>query len=90
MYQVSKSITSLSRLSKPHGGNIMVLIAEAKIVKNPKAHTQYITVPAVLTQDSAYPFKEDDEVQVEIVTECRKVENGILLVKPRPSSAKSK
>lgn len=64
----------------------MVLTAKAKIVGNPNAHTQYITIPAVLAQDSAYPFKEGEEVQVEIVTGRVEAEKGCLLVRPTKSS----
>ncbi len=63
------------------------LTAKAKIIGNPKAHTQYITIPAVLAQDSAYPFKEGEEVQLEIVTKKVEAEKGSLLVKPAKSSA---
>ena len=70
-----------------HVASPLVLTAKAKIVGNPKAHTQYITIPAVLAQDSAYPFKEGEEVQVEILTEKVEVEKGMLLVRPAKSSA---
>jgi len=44
----------------------MVLKAESKILKNPDANTQYITIPANMTIDSQYPFKPGDKVQLEI------------------------
>lgn len=67
------------------------LTARAKIVGNPNAHTQYITIPSVLAQDSAYPFKEGEEVQLEIVTARVEAEKGSLLVRPtKPSATKSK
>jgi hypothetical protein len=62
------------------------LTAKAKIIGNPKAHTQYITIPAVLAQDSAYPFKEGDEVQLEIATKKVEAEKGSLIVRPAKSS----
>ena len=65
----------------------MGLTAKAKIVGNRNAHTQYITIPAVLAQDSAYPFKEGEEVQLEIVTAKMEAEKGSLLVRPAKSSA---
>lgn len=70
----------------------MVSSAKTKIVKNPKAHTQYITIPAVLAQDSAYKFKEGDEVEVQIVMDPDEVdvEKGSLLVKRSHSPASSK
>ena len=60
----------------------MGLTAETKIVKNPKAHTMYITIPAVLAQDSAYPFREVTDVEIEIIPK-----EGVLIVRPRPRSA---
>jgi hypothetical protein len=61
----------------------MGLTAETKIVKNPKAHTMYITIPAVLAQDSAYPFKDVTDVEIAIVPK-----EGVLVVRPltRPAS----
>ena len=59
----------------------MGLTAETKIVKNPKAHTMYITIPAVLAQDSAYPFKDVTDVEIEIVPK-----KGMLIVRLRPRS----
>lgn len=70
-----------------HVATALGLTAKAKIIGNPKAHTQYITIPAVLAQDSAYPFKEGEEVQLEIVTKKVEAEKGSLLVKPAKSSA---
>lgn len=58
----------------------MPLRAETKIVKNPNANTMYITIPAVLAQDSAFPFKEGSSVEVEIITEERTVAKGSLIV----------
>lgn len=59
----------------------MGLTAETKIVRNPKAHTMYITIPAVLAQDSAYPFKDVTDVEIEIVPK-----KGMLIVRPRSRS----
>jgi len=44
----------------------MVLKTESKILKNPDANTQYITIPASMTIDSQYPFKPGDRVTLEI------------------------
>jgi len=62
----------------------MGLTAETKIVKNRNAHTMYITIPAVLAQDSAFPFREVTDVEIEIIPK-----EGVLIVRPhpRPSSA---
>ena len=66
----------------------MPLKAETKIVKNPNANTMYITIPAVLAQDSAFPFKEGSSVEVEIVTDERTVSKGVIVVrKIEPSTA---
>jgi len=44
----------------------MVLKAESKILKNPDANTQYITIPSSMTIDSQYPFKPNDAVELEV------------------------
>jgi len=44
----------------------MVLKAKSKILKIPEANTQYVTIPSSMTVDSQYPFKPNDEVQLEI------------------------
>jgi len=44
----------------------MVLKAESKILKNPDANTQYITIPADMTIDSQYPFKPNEAVELEV------------------------
>ena len=66
----------------------MPLKADTKIVKNPNANTMYIKITAVLAQDSAFPFKEGSNVEVEIITEERSVAKGMLIVrKSEPGSA---
>ena len=54
----------------------MVIKAKSKILKNPKAKTQYITIPSDMTQDSQYPFKLNDVVELEIDEK-----KGILIVR---------
>ena len=44
----------------------MVLEAETKIVQSKDAHTQYLVIPAVMVQDSQYPFKEGEKVRITI------------------------
>lgn len=44
----------------------MVLKASSKIIKNPNATTQQITIPATMVVDSQYPFKPGEEVEVRI------------------------
>jgi len=51
----------------------MVLTAETRIVRNPKAKTEYVTIPSVLAQDSTYPFKGVTDVLVEIVPERKEL-----------------
>lgn len=60
----------------------MGLTAETKIVKNPHAHTLYITIPAVLAQDSLYPFKDVTDVEIAIIPK-----EGVLIVRPRSRPA---
>jgi hypothetical protein len=59
----------------------MTLTAASRIVKNRDANTQYITIPSVLVQDSAYPFQEATDVTLEIVTGKTIVEKGALIVR---------
>ncbi len=65
----------------------MTLSAPTRIVKNRDAKTEYITIPSMLVQDSAYPFKEATDVTIEIVTEKTSVEKGTLIVRSRPASS---
>ena len=44
----------------------MVLKVKSRILKNPDANTQYITIPSSLALDSQYPFKPNDAVELEI------------------------
>jgi hypothetical protein len=46
----------------------MVLQTETKIVQSKDAHTQYLVIPAVMVQDSQYPFKAGDRVKMVIDT----------------------
>jgi hypothetical protein len=59
----------------------MPLKAETKITKNPNAKTFYLTIPAFLAQDSAFPFEDGSAVEVEIVTEEQHVGKGNLIVR---------
>lgn len=54
----------------------MVLKAESKILKNPDANTQYVTIPSSMTIDSQYPFKPNDAVELEVDRE-----KGTLIVR---------
>jgi len=44
----------------------LTLKVETKILENERAKTQYITIPARVVQDSQYPFKANDLVELEI------------------------
>ncbi len=46
----------------------MVLQTETKIVQSKDAHTQYLVIPAVMVQDSQYPFKEGEKIRITIDT----------------------
>jgi hypothetical protein len=59
----------------------MPLKAETKVTKNPNAKTFYLTIPAFLAQDSAFPFEDGTVVEVEIVTEEQSVGKGSLIVR---------
>lgn len=73
------------------GAMCMPLTADTKITKNPNAKTFYLTIPAFLAQDSAFPFEDGSPVQVEIVTEEKSVGKGTLIVrKAQPTVSKKK
>jgi hypothetical protein len=57
-------------------GKEMVLKVKGKILKNPGANTQYITIPADMVLDSQYPFKPNGAIELEIDTK-----KGILIVR---------
>jgi len=44
----------------------LTLKVETRILENKQAKTQYITIPARVVQDSQYPFKANDTVELEI------------------------
>ena len=54
----------------------MVLKVKSRVAKNPHANTQYIAIPSSMVQDSQYPFKPDDTVELEIDEK-----KGILIVR---------
>ena len=64
----------------------MPLDADTRIVKNQSAKTMYITIPAFLAEDSAFPFEDGSKIKVEIVTEEVKVTRGCLVVRPANSA----
>lgn len=68
----------------------MPLKAETKITKNPNAKTFYLTIPAFLAQDSAFPFEDGSAVEVEIVTEEQSVGKGNLIVRKAQAAAQKR
>jgi hypothetical protein len=42
----------------------MTLECRIKIKQNRDAHTQYLIIPSSMVQDSQYPFKANEEVEV--------------------------
>jgi hypothetical protein len=44
----------------------MVLKARIRLSQSKKAWTQYITIPSAVVQDSQYPFKENEELHLEV------------------------
>jgi hypothetical protein len=61
--------------------------ADAKIGKNPNARTMYLTIPAILAEDSAFPFKDGANVEIEIVPGDGKSQ-GHLVVRASPPKRK--
>ena len=59
----------------------MPLQIDTKIAKNPNANTLYVTIPAVMAQDSAFPFREGSNVTIEIVTEEKSVSKGMIVIR---------
>ncbi len=54
----------------------MVLKVKSRVAKNPHANTQYIAIPSSMVLDSQYPFKPNDDVELEIDEK-----KGILIVR---------
>jgi uncharacterized protein YuzE len=54
----------------------MVLKAKSRVAKNPQANTQYIMIPSSMVLDSQYPFKPNDDVELEVDEK-----KGILIVR---------
>ena len=52
----------------------MVLKAETKILRNPNAYTHYITIPSRMVNDSQYPFKDGEKVELVLIPNEGKLE----------------
>lgn len=49
---------------------IMTLMGNSKVYKHPKANTLYISIPANMASDSAFPFKEGDTINLSVENDC--------------------
>lgn len=49
----------------------MVLKAKSKFLKNRNSWTYYLAIPADVVKDSQFPFKPDEEVDIEVKTADR-------------------
>lgn len=63
----------------------MALKAQVRVVQNPDAKTQYIAIPSAVVQDSSYPFRKNQILDLEIDP---KTETATL--RPPVESAKKK
>ncbi len=52
----------------------MVLKARSKIIQSPNSKTQYITIPSLLVSDSQYPFKANQNIEIIIISNKKKIE----------------
>ena len=50
----------------------MTLKGKSRIIQRKRANTQYITIPAVIAQDSKYPFKDGGRVYL-VVDPVKKI-----------------
>jgi hypothetical protein len=64
-------------------GDNMTRTEKVKIRQNKNSQTQYITVPSYMVMDSSYPFANNEEVSVEIVSK----EEGLLIRKLKAESS---
>lgn len=44
----------------------MSLRSRVKIKQSKNAHTQYLIIPSAIVQDSQYPFKKEEEVEITV------------------------
>ena len=71
----------------------MGLEKESKIIQSKNAHTQYVTIPAIIVQDSQYPFRDGGKVKINVEpdygviiisregVQLKKTKYGVLLLK---------
>jgi len=51
----------------------MALQGRVKIKQSKNAHTQYLVIPSAIVRDSQYPFKKDEEVEILVVPNERRI-----------------
>lgn len=51
----------------------MVLKAVTKIIQSGNSSTQYVTIPADVVKDSQYPFSANEEVEIQVMPEAKRV-----------------
>jgi hypothetical protein len=51
----------------------MVLKARTRILQSRNSKTQYVTIPAAMVNDSQYPFKAGEAVEIEVVTGAKRL-----------------
>ena len=52
----------------------MALRGRTRIIQGKRSRTQYITISAVITQDSQYPFQSGEEVEIVVDPKAKKIE----------------
>jgi hypothetical protein len=60
-----------------------VLSTEATVYKHTKGNTLYVSIPSKLAQDSAFPIKEGDAVEIEWDQDLKAI-----VIKPKKISGK--
>ena len=51
----------------------MVLKTKVKVKQSKNAYTQYLIVPSAVVQDSQYPFQKDEEVEITVIPNEKKI-----------------
>ena len=61
----------------------MVLATEATVYKHTKGNTLYVSIPSKMAQDSAFPIKEGDAVEIVWNPDLKAI-----VIKPKKASAR--
>lgn len=51
----------------------MAIQSRVRIKQSKNAHTQYLIIPSAIVQDSQYPFKKDEEVEIVVEPNERRI-----------------